>query len=90
MFSEAEVGYFGLNLQNTSAERLQKKKKKKKKHLEDEREWREAIAKTSNTRLGEDQKKIVTTKVTSHEYSSTPLLNNLLHKLSISCKALRQ
>ena len=49
MFSEAEVGYFGLNLQNTSAERLQKKKKKK--HLEDEREWREAIAKTSNTRL---------------------------------------
>ena len=30
MFSEAEVGYFGLNLQNTSAERLQKKKKKKK------------------------------------------------------------
>lgn len=36
MFSEAEVGYFGLNLQNTSAERLQKKKKKK--HLEDERE----------------------------------------------------
>ena len=27
MFSEAEVGYFGLNLQNTSAERLQKKKK---------------------------------------------------------------
>lgn len=34
MFSEATVGYFGLNLQNTSAERLQKKKK----HLEDERE----------------------------------------------------
>ena len=33
MFSEAKVGYFGLNLQNTSAERLQKKK-----HLEDERE----------------------------------------------------
>ena len=28
MFSEATVGYFGVNLQNTSAERLQKKKKK--------------------------------------------------------------
>ena len=28
MFSEATVGYFGVNLQKTSAERLQKKKKK--------------------------------------------------------------
>ena len=34
MFSEATVGYFGVNLQNTSAERLQKKKKK---HPEDKK-----------------------------------------------------
>lgn len=67
MFSEVEVIYFGLILiftlgcimlerrQNISAART----------LENEKEWRKAIAKTLNTRLGEDQKKIVITKVTT-------------------------